>query len=165
MSWQPWLHSIHTHNCAVYMPESLHVRIEKTLGTDQPQLWAIASVCQNPEPWAWKCGAWKRQKSQNKKNISPILAVRDKSDKFLCMPRILAYTTRHDLGKARSPGFSSASEGLNSLRLPKQCLCRMPINKEFDIQWQQKKIYFMFPEKKYTPWCSYLYNGRQNNDQ
>ena len=73
----------------------------------------------NPEPLAWKYGAWKRQESQNKKIISPPLAVRDISNKFLCRSRILTHTTRHDLREALCPGFSSTFEGLHSLILPK----------------------------------------------
>ena len=45
--WQLWLHNIHTHICAVYMPKSHHARIQPTLETDQPHPWAAASVCQN----------------------------------------------------------------------------------------------------------------------
>ena len=84
----------------------------------------------------WRLNDTRLSEQQKKKNTSSPLAIRDKSYKFLCRSRILAYTTRHDLREAFGPGFFSTTDDLSSLKRPKQRLFRMPINKEFDIQQQ-----------------------------
>ena len=88
----------------------------QSFATDKPPLRATASVYQNLVPRARKFGTCMRQESHNKKKTFPPLAIRYKSDNFLCRPRILGYTTRLQLHEAFGPELSFTSENLNSVR-------------------------------------------------